>query len=150
MADTIAEQLNEDMKDAMRAGDKVRLGAIRRARAALKNAEIEAGGTLDDDGAVKVLRGVARQHEESIEQFTAAGRDELVEKEQAELAVIEVYLPEQLDAATIEQVVTEVIAAEGAESMKDIGAVMKAAMARMGPAADGRMVNEAAKRLLGG
>jgi uncharacterized protein YqeY len=150
MADTIAEQLNEDMKDAMRAGDKVRLGAIRRARAALKNAEIEAGGTLDDDGAVKVLRGLARQHEESIEQFTAAGRDELVEKEQAELAVIEVYLPEQLDAATIEQVVTEVIAAEGAESMKDIGAVMKAAMARMGPAADGRMVNEAAKRLLGG
>ncbi len=150
MADSISDQLTADMKDAMRAGDKVRLGAIRRARAAVKNAEIETGGSLDDDGTVKVMRVMARQHEESIEQFTAAGRDELVEKEKAELAVLEAYLPAQLDEAAVEKVVAEVIAAEGATSIKDMGGVMKAVMARLGSSADGRVVSEAAKRLLNG
>ena len=145
----ISEQLTADMKDAMRAGDKLRLGAIRRARAAIKNAEIEAGDTLDDDATVKVLRGLARQHEESIEQFTAAGREELVEKERAELAALDPYLPAQLDESAVEAVVAEVIAAEGADSPKDMGAVMKGAMARLGSAADGRVVNQIAKRLLG-
>jgi len=150
VVETITDQLTADMKDAMRSGDKVRLGAIRRARAAVKNAEIEAGGSLDDDATVKVLRAMARQHEESIEQFTAAGRAELVEKEQAELETIQAYLPAQLDNAAVEKIVAEVIAAEGATSMKDMSGVMKAAMARLGSAADGRVVNEAAKRLLSG
>ena len=87
----------------MRSGDKLRLGTIRRARAALKNAEIEARGPLSDDAAVKVLRGIVKQHRESIEQFRAGGRDDLVDNEEQEMAVIEAYLPAQIDAAAIDR-----------------------------------------------
>lgn len=147
-SNSIAQQLSDDMKEAMRAKDKVRLGAIRRARAAIKNAEIESGAELDDAAAEKVLRKMARQHEESIEQFTAGGRDELVEKEKAELAAIEGYLPEQMDEAEIEAIVSEVIAAEGASGPGDMGGVMKASMARLAGAADGGAVNAIVRRLL--
>ena len=110
----LAERLDSDLKDAMRAGDKLRLGTIRRARAALKNAEIEARGALSDDAAVQVLRGLVKQHRESIEQFRAGGRDDLVARESEEMAVLEGYLPAQMDDAAIAGVVSEVIAAEGA------------------------------------
>lgn len=146
---SIAERLSDDMKQAMRAKETVRLGAIRRARAALKNAEIEAGGPLDDAAAEKVLRKLARQHEESIEQFSAGGRDELVAKEREELAAIEAYLPAQMEESEIEVVVAEVIAAEGATGPGDLGVVMKASMARLGGAADGGAVNAVVRRLLG-
>jgi uncharacterized protein YqeY len=143
-------RLDSDMKDAMRAGDKVRLGAIRRARAALKNAEIEARGPLGDDAAVRVLRGLVKQHRESIEGFTAGRRDDLVAKERAEMEVIEAYLPAQMDEAAIEAVVAEVIASEGASSPADTGRVMKAVMGRVGGQADGRAVRGIVQRLLGG
>ena len=146
----LATRLDADMKDAMRSGDKLRVGTIRRARAALKNAEIEARGPLSDDAAVKVLRGLVKQHRESIEQFRAGGRADLVESEEQEMAVIEGYLPAQLDAGAIEPVVAEVIAAEGASSPADMGKVMKAAMARLGGQADGKDVRAVAQRLLGG
>ncbi len=146
---SIADRLSDDMRQAMRAKDKVRLGAIRRARAAIKNAEIENGAALDEAEAEKVLRKLARQHEESIEQFSAGGRDELVAKEREELAAIEVYLPAQMEESEIETVVGEVIAAEGATGPGDMGMVMKAAMARLGGAADGGTVNAVARRLLG-
>jgi uncharacterized protein YqeY len=143
-------RLDSDMKDAMRAGDKVRLGAIRRARAALKNAEIEARAPLGDDAAVRVLRGLVKQHRESIEGFTAGGRDDLVAKERAEMEVLEGYLPAQMDAAAIEAVVSEVIASEGAGSPSDTGRVMKAVMGRVGGQADGKEVRGIVQRLLGG
>jgi uncharacterized protein YqeY len=152
MPDTpeLAARLDADMKDAMKSGDKLRVGTIRRARAALKNAEIEQRGTLSDDAAVKVLRGLVKQHRESIEQFRAGGRADLVDSEEQEMAVIEGYLPAQLDAAAIEPVVAEVIATEGASSPADMGKVMKAAMARLGGQADGKAVRDVAQRLLGG
>lgn len=146
----LATRLGADMKDAMKAGDKVRLASIRRARSALKNAEIEARAPLGEDAAVRVLRGLVKQHRESIAQFRAGGRDDLVESEEREMAVIEGYLPDQLDAAAIEPVVAEVIAAEGASSPADLGRVMKAAMARLGGQADGKDVRAVAQRLLGG
>ena len=89
----LAERLDSDLKDAMRSGEKVRLGTIRRARAALKNAEIEARGPLPDDAAARVLRGLVKQHRESIDQFRAGGRDDLVARETEEMAVLEAYLP---------------------------------------------------------
>ena len=138
------------MKDALRAGEKLRLGVIRRARSAVKNAEIEAGGPLDDDGVVRALRGIAKQHRESIEQFRAGNRDDLADQEVAELAVLDEYLPAQLDQASVEAVVREVIAQEGATDVKDMGRVMKATMARLGTSADGSLVSAAAKRLLVG
>jgi uncharacterized protein len=146
----LSGRLDSDMKDAMRAGDKVRLGAIRRARAALKNAEIEARAPLGDDAAVRVLRGLVKQHRESIEGFTAGGRDDLVVKERAEMEVLEDYLPAQMDAAAIEAVVSEVIASEGAGSPSDTGRVMKAVMGRVGGQADGKEVRGIVQRLLGG
>jgi len=152
MGDTTAlsERLDADMKGAMKAGDKLRVGTIRRARAALKNAEIEARGPLSEDASVKVLRGIVKQHRESIEQFRAGGRDDLVQNEEQEMAVIEGYLPAQMDAAALEPVIAEVIAAEGASSPADLGKVMKATMSRLGGSADGKEVRAIAQRLLGG
>lgn len=149
-AQGLGARLDADMKDAMRGGDKLRLGAIRRARSAIKNAEIENRGPLGEDAAVKVLRGLVKQHKESIEQFRAGGRTDLVEHEQQEMAVLEGYLPAQLDAAALEPIVAEVIASEGASSPADLGRVMKAVMARVGGTADGKEVRGVAQRLLGG
>jgi uncharacterized protein YqeY len=146
----LAERLTADMKDAMRAKDPVRLGAIRNARAAVKNAEIESRAPLDDAGITKVLRGLVKQHRESIEQFAAGGRDDLVAKEQAEMAIIEAYLPAQMDEAAIATVVAEVIAAEGASGPADLGRVMKATMTRLAGQADGGVVRTVAQRLLEG
>lgn len=154
MADTttpgVAARLDEDLKEAMRSGDKLRLGAVRRARSALKNAEIEARGPLDEDAAIRVLRGIVKQHRESIDQFRAGGRDDLVERETREMEVLEGYLPAQMDEAAVEAVVAEVIAAEGAEGPRDMGRVMKAAMGRLGASADGKLVRTIAQRMLGG
>ena len=149
-AQGLAARLDGDMKDAMRAGDKLRLGAIRRARSALKNAEIEARGPLGEDAAVKVLRGIVKQHKESIEQFRTGGRTDLVEQEEREMSVLEGYLPAQMDAAALEPIVAEAIASEGAASPADMGRVMKVVMARVGGTADGKEVRAIAQRLLGG
>lgn len=146
----LAERLDNDLKDAMRARETLRLGAIRRARAALKNAEIEARGALPDDAAARVLRGLVKQHRESIDQFRAGGRDDLVARESEEMAVLEAYLPEQMDEAAITAIVTEVVAAEGASGPADLGRVMKAAMARVAGRADGKEVRAIAQRLLEG
>ena len=146
----LAERLDHDLKDAMRSREKVRLGTIRRARAALKNAEIEARGSLPDDAAVRVLRGLVKQHRESIDQFRAGGRDDLVARETEEMAVLEAYLPAQLDEAAISAVVAEVIAAEGAAGPGDLGRVMKAAMSRLSGRADGKEVRAIAQRQLEG
>jgi hypothetical protein len=153
MADTtagIAARLDGDLKDAMRAGDTLRRDAIRRARSSLKNAEIEARAPLDEDAATRVLRGIVKQHKESIEQFRAGGRDDLAQREEQEMAVLEAYLPAQMDAAAIEGVVTEVIASEGAAGPADMGRVMKAVMGRVGGTADGKEVRVIVQRLLGG
>lgn len=147
---TLAGRLDADLKDAMRSGDTLRRDTIRRARSAIKNAEIEARGPLDDDAQVKVLRGIVKQHKESIAQFTAGGRDDLVARETQEMGVLEAYLPAQMDAAAIEAVVSEVIAAEGATGPGDMGRVMKAVMSRVGGTADGKDVRVTVQRLLGG
>lgn len=145
----LAVRLDEDAKAALRAGEKQRLGVIRRARAAVKNAEIAAREPLDEAGIEKVLRGIVKQHRESIEGFEAAGRAERVDEERAEMAILEEYLPQQLEAAAIEPVVAATIAELGATSPKDMGAVMKASIAKLGGAADGKEVSAIVKRLLG-
>ena len=146
----ITPRLEDDLKDAMRAREKLRLGAIRRARAALKNAEIEARGPLPDEAAAGVLRGLVKQHRESIDQFRAGGRDDLVARETEEMAVLASYLPAGLDEAAVTTIVTEAIAAEGASGPADLGRVMKAAMARVAGRADGKQVRAIAQRQLEG
>jgi uncharacterized protein YqeY len=149
-AASLAARLDEDMKTALRAGEKQRLGVIRRARAAIKNAEIAEREPLDDAAVERVLKGIVKQHRESVEQFEAAGRSDRAAEERAEMSIVEEYLPEQLDAAAIEPVVAAVIAELGATEQKDLGAVMKGAMTRLGTAADGKEVSAIARRLLGG
>jgi len=146
----LAERLDADAKQALRDGDKLRLGVLRRARAALKNAEIEARGSGREPDPVRVLQGLAKRHRESIEQFEAGGRQDLVDQETAELAVLEEYLPAQASDAEIEAVVRAVIAEAGISDPKQLGKVMRPALERLGPGADGARVREAAQRVLAG
>ena len=146
----LREQLESDMKEALKSRESLRLETIRGARGAIRNKEIEVGDALDDDGIMRVLRTLVKQRMDSVEQFRAAGRDDLADKELSEQAVLEGYLPRAPDAAEVEKVVGEVIAEVGAEGPRDMGKVMKPALERLGPAADGKRVSETVKRLLSG
>lgn len=145
-------QLTEDQKTAMRAKDTVRLRTIRAVRAALLAKEIEQreGGTatLSEADELAVLQKQAKQRREAIAQYETAGRTDLAEQEQAELAIIEAYLPTQLSDADIKKVVGEIIQNTGATSMRDMGKVMGAAMGQLKGQADGRRVQAMVKELL--
>lgn len=144
----LRERLDADMKEALRSRDRLRLETIRGARGAIRNREIEQGGALDEAGIVAVLRSLVKQRADSIEQYRAGGREDLAEKEAAEKAVLEAYLPAAPDEASVERVVREVIAETGAAGPRDMGRVMKPALERLGPAADGKLVSQVARRLL--
>jgi uncharacterized protein YqeY len=146
----LRERLEADMKEALRSRDSLRLETIRGVRGAIRNKEIEVGELLAEDGILRVIRALVKQRSDSIEQFRAAGRDDLVEKESAERAVLEAYLPAAPDEAEVERVVGEMIAEVGATSPKEMGRVMKPALERLGPAADGKLVSQVARRLLTG
>jgi len=124
----LRERLEADMKQALRSRDKLRLETIRGVRGAVRNREIEAGGTLDEEGILRVIRGLVKQRAEAIEQFRAGGRDELVRKEEGERAVLEGYLPAAPDAAEVERVVRAVVAEVGAQGPRDVGRVMRPAL----------------------
>ena len=144
----LRERLEADMKDALRSRDTLRLETIRGVRGGVRNREIELGETLDDEGILRVIRGFVKQRAEALEQFRAAGREDLARKEEAERAVLEAYLPKAPDAAEVERVVRAVIAEVGAQGPRDVGRVMRPALERLGPAADGKLVNATARRLL--
>ncbi len=149
---SLKERLTEDLKAAMRARDAVRLRTIRALQAALMEREIakRKGGkaTLTPEQELEVLQKEAKRRREAIEQFRAAGRDDLVQKETEELKIIEAYLPRQLSDEEIRDVLEEIIESVGARSVRDMGRVMKEAMARMRGQADGRRVSELARELL--
>ena len=121
---TLKERITEDMKGAMRAGEKERLGTIRLVLAAIKQREVDERITLDDGQVLAVLEKMIKQRKESITQFESGGRADLVAKEQAELAILQVYLPAQMSEAEIDALITEAVAATGASSIKDMGKVM--------------------------
>jgi uncharacterized protein YqeY len=146
----LREQLDSDMKAALKSRESIRLETIRGARGAIRNKEIEVGDALDDDGIMQVLRKLVKQRMDSVEQFRAAGRDDLADKELLEQGVLEAYLPRAPAAAEIEEVVGQLIAELGAEGPRDMGKIMKPALERLGPAADGKSVSETVKRLLSG
>ncbi|GIV59816.1 GatB/YqeY domain-containing protein [Rhodocaloribacter litoris] len=149
---SLKERLSEDLKEAMRTKDAVRLRTIRSLRAALLEKEIEerTGGeaTLTEEQELAVLQKQAKQRRDAIEQYEQAGREDLAAKEREELAVIETYLPEQLGEAEIRTVLQQVIAETGATSVRDLGRVMGTAMARLRGRADGRQVQALARALL--
>jgi len=137
---SILERLEKDMVKAAKARDAERLGVIRFVRSRAKNRQIELRRDLKDEDVTEVLARIAKQHRESIAQFTEGGRDELVESEKRQLAIVEEYLPEQLGEAEIEDILTEVIAETGASGPGDMGTVMKAVMPRVKGRADGKLV----------
>jgi len=121
---TLKERITEDMKAAMRAGAKERLGTIRMLQAAIKQREVDERITLDDSQVLAVLEKMVKQRKESITQFTAGGRPDLVAKETAELELLQAYLPAQLSEAELDALITAAIAQAGASSIKDMGKVM--------------------------
>lgn len=147
----LVERIAKDLTAAMKAKDAPRTAVLRMAKAAIMNKQIEKKGELDDAEAVKLLQTLVKQREESAEQFGKAGRQELVDKEQAEIAVLRGYLPREAGEAEIAAAVEKAVAETGAASMKDMGRVMKAALSALaGASVDGKKVNEAVKKRLGG
>ena len=146
---TLSEQIISDLTASMKAQDAQRTSTLRMVKAAMMNRKIEKGGELDDEEMQKLLRSLVKSRRDSIEQYEKAGRQELVDKEQAEIAVIENYLPQAASAAEIEAAVTAAIAETGATSIKDMGKVMKSAQAALaGKNADGKLVAEMVKARL--
>jgi uncharacterized protein YqeY len=150
MASALNDQVNAGITAAMKAKDQVRLSALRMLKAAIMNKGVEKGRDLDDAEVLQVIASLVKQRRDSIEQFKAAGRTDLVDKESAEMAVLDTFLPPAASAADIDAAVAEAIAETGATSPKDMGKVMKAVMPKLaGKTADGRAVNEAVRRSLG-
>ena len=146
---SLGKKIVSDLTAAMKAQDAARTSTLRMVKAAIMNRQIEKGGELDDDETQKLLRSLVKQRRDSIEQYEKAGRQELVDKEQAEIDVIDAYLPQAASQAEIDAAVTAAIAETGATSMKDMGKVMKAAQSALaGKNADGKAVSEAVKTRL--
>lgn len=151
---SLLERLNEDLKEAMRNKDKVRLRTLRSLRAALKNKEIDqreggADTVLSEQDQLAVVRKQVNQRKDSIEQYEDAGREDLVQKEEEELDVLEEYMPSALSDDELEDVLQSIIDDVGAESMADMGAVMGRAMDKLRGRVDGGRVQEEVKRMLG-
>lgn len=139
---SILERLGRDMIEATKARETERLGVIRFVRSELKNRQIELGRDLEDEDAIEVLARVAKRHNESIAQFTEGGRDDLVESERRQLAVVQTYLPEKLGEAEIAVLIEQAIEETGAAGRGGFGLVMKAVMAKAKGRADGNAVKQ--------
>jgi len=147
----LVDEVSTAIADAMRKHDPARLTALRMLKAAFMNRSVEKGRALDDNEARQVVSALVKQRKDSIEQFVKGGRQDLADKEAAEIRVLESYLPPAADPAAVDRAVADAIEETGATSPKDMGRVMKAAMARLaGQNVDGKAVNELVRKRLGG
>jgi uncharacterized protein len=146
---TLKERIDADLKDAMRAKNELTLSVVRMLKSAVKYKEVEPGAAaLDDAGVQKVIATLIKQRRDSIQQFNDAGRPELAEKEEAEIAILQKYLPQQLSADELAALVQAAVAESGAQSAKDMGAVMKAVQPKVAGRAEGKAVSDAVKAAL--
>lgn len=148
---SIAEQIQKDITAAMKTREEARLSALRMVKTALKNREIEKMAPLDDNESLKVLSTLIKQRKESVEQFRKGGRNEMADREEAEITLIESYMPKAASEDQVVEGVRAVISEMGAPTMKDMGAVMKNVMARFqgeGTRVDGKLVSDVVKREL--
>jgi len=145
---SLEERLIEEMKGAMKSGDKLRLSTIRMIRSALKNKEIEVRKKLEDEEVVKVIQTMVRKGEESVEQFQTGGRTDLVEKERKEIEILKSFLPQALSRDQMLEIIDQSIQETQASSLKDIGKVMKSVMPKIGGKADGKLINQLVKERL--
>jgi len=151
MAMSLFEQVTKDIADAMRHRDQATLAPLRMLKAALMNKEVEKGRALDEAESLQVVNSLVKQRRDSIEQFRAGGRQDLVDREQAEAIFLTRYLPPAADEATITQAIEGAVAETNAAGPKDMGKVMKAVMARLaGSAVDGRVLSDLVKKRLSG
>jgi uncharacterized protein YqeY len=140
---TFVDKVNQDVTEAMRAKDQDRLGPLRMLKAALMNKKVERGKDVTDGEALQIVSTLVKQRKDSVEQFTNAGRQDLADKEKAEIAILESYLPPPVTREELEKAVDEAVRTTGASSPKDMGGVMKAVMAGLaGRNADGKLINE--------
>jgi uncharacterized protein YqeY len=152
---SIKSRIAEDTKTAMKAGEKDRVATLRMLSSKMQEAEVRGRGTegrdfeLDEAAEIQVLSSYAKQRRESIESYRKAGREDLAAKEEAELAIVKEYLPKQLGADEIREIVKQAIDQTGATSPRDMGAVMKVVMPKVKGVADGKVVNQLVKELLG-
>jgi uncharacterized protein YqeY len=146
----LKERLDEDLKAAMRAREQLRLDTIRGLKSAIKYREIEIMKSLDDAGVLGVVASEIKRRRDSVEQYRAGNRQDLVEKEEAEIVVLQAYLPAQLGEAELRAKVDEVVKRVGAQGMKDMGAVMKALLPEVQGRAEGKAVSDMVKSRLSG
>jgi hypothetical protein len=145
----LREKIDADSKDALKSGAKDKVSTLRMLIAALKNKQIDKRRPLTEEEVVETVRSSIKQRKDSIEQFAKGGRQDLVDKETAEVAVLDAYLPQQLSREEVEAMVREAIAETGAQGSKDMGKVMKALIPKIGGRADGKLVSELVKHALG-
>lgn len=146
---TLKERLDADLKDAMRSKNELTTSVLRMLKSAIKYKEVEPGASaLDDAGIEKVIASLIKQRRDSVDQYKAGGRDDLAQKEEAEIAILQNYLPQQLTAEELRAEVAAAIAAVGAKSPKDMGAVMKAVQPKVQGRAEGRAISEEVKAQL--
>src|SRR5690348_4390203 len=148
---TISEQIQKDLVDAMRSRDELRLSTLRMVKSALSYKEVEKRAPLDDKETQQILSTLIKQRKDSVEQFTKGGRQELADKEAAEIKLIETYLPQAVPETEIESVVRAKVEEMGTPTLKDMGAIMKAVMAHFqaaGARVDGKLVSEIVRRQL--
>jgi uncharacterized protein len=140
---SLRDRLTEDLKLAMKSRDQLRMDVIRMIKAAILNKEVELKKDLDDAEMSRIMATLIKQRRESVEQFEKAQRVELAEKERKEITIIETYLPKALSSEELERIIASVLADTGGRSLKDMGAVMKAVMARLaGQAVDGKQISD--------
>jgi uncharacterized protein YqeY len=145
---SLEERLVEEMKQAMKSNDKLKLSTIRMIRSALKNKEIDLRKKLEDEDIVKVIQAMMRKGEESVEQFETGGRMDLVEKEKSEIEIMKSFLPKPLSQEEILEIIDQSIQETQASSLKDMGKVMKSVMPKIGGKADGKLINQLVKERL--
>ncbi len=144
----LEERLVEEMKQAMKSNDKAKLSTIRMIRSAVKNKEIDLRKPLDDDAISRVIQGMVKKSEESIEQFKAGKRMDLVEKETKEIEIMKSFLPQPLSREEVLKIIDQTIEETEASSLKDLGKVMKSVMPKLGGKVDGALVNQLVKERL--
>jgi hypothetical protein len=145
----LREKIDADVKDALKSGAKDKVSTLRMLNAALKNKQIDKRRPLTEEEVVETVRSLIKQRKDSIEQFTKGGRQDLADKETAEVAVLEAYLPQQLSREEVEAMVRKAVSETGAQGAKDMGKVMKALIPMIGGRADGKLVSELVKHALG-
>ncbi|MFP3895511.1 MAG: GatB/YqeY domain-containing protein [Anaerolineales bacterium] len=145
---SLKERLMSDLKDAMREGDQIRKDAIRMVRAAVKNKEIELQQEISDEKVIEIISQEVKRRKEAIEMFEKGGRDDLVEREKAQLEILLAYMPEQMSREEVKEVVQEIVEDMNATSIRQLGPVMGRAMEELKGRAEGNVVNEVAREIL--